>query len=354
MGRPLSKQQLFGANANTNIKVQFHNGTASVKGYIVRQRSFNRFLCKDVNGVTAICKIVDKESASLAAGEMSITVKFDDGTVRQVVKISRHLVTVNYGGSYSQHGWTFDPSTTDGLWQIEEAGTNAAMTSAVDLELDDDPNGDYPVPGSGTWQIASVGLNGVSYALRGTAAAVTGGITTVPNSAAGLFRSKYAGHYVPAMGGIPATWIANFFTTTPLVRTIADTWVSWGQQTDTTAQQNFSMEFKGYVKVPTTQNYNFYAAVDDDCAVWIGSNALPANLTVNNTLMYGSNQGMPGSSIVNTNSMTMDSTKWYPVRIWMTEFTGASKFQIFAIGADGTKYTGHDLTWAYNTATGGY
>ena len=41
MGRPLSKQQLFGADANNNLKVQFHNGTQSVKGYIVEQTGSN-------------------------------------------------------------------------------------------------------------------------------------------------------------------------------------------------------------------------------------------------------------------------------------------------------------------------
>ena len=36
MGRPL-KKKLFGANASNNLKVQFHNGTDSVPGYIVEQ-----------------------------------------------------------------------------------------------------------------------------------------------------------------------------------------------------------------------------------------------------------------------------------------------------------------------------
>ncbi len=46
MGRPLSKR-LFGANSSNNIKVQFHNGTASVRGYIVKQTGSKRFICKD-------------------------------------------------------------------------------------------------------------------------------------------------------------------------------------------------------------------------------------------------------------------------------------------------------------------
>ena len=49
MGRPLSRQQLFGANDKNNIKVQFHNGTASVPGYILKQTGSKRFICEDAD-----------------------------------------------------------------------------------------------------------------------------------------------------------------------------------------------------------------------------------------------------------------------------------------------------------------
>jgi hypothetical protein len=363
MGRPLNKH-LFGDNSLNNIKVQFHNGLNSVRGYIVRQRSNLKFLCEDEHGTQAVCKLVNKHSADLQSGEMSITVKYDDGTVRQVVKIAKNLVTVDYAGTnyvtggvhgsdvYGQAGWSFSTSTSDHKWQIEEAGTNAAMASATDLEGDDDPNADYPVPGSGSWVNAATAFTGMTFANKGTPAAVTGGVATVANSAAGLMRTKYAGHFNDTLGGLPANWNMTFFQTTTVVRRIADTHVSWGNQTDTVSQQNFSMEFNGYVKVPVTQNYNFYCQVDDDCAVWIGSSALaPTN---SNYLMQGSNQSMPNSPITNTNSLTMTAGTWYPVRIWMTEYQGGSQFQIFAQGANGSVYTGEDLTWAYDSATLGY
>ena len=112
------------------------------------------------------------------------------------------------------------------------------------------------------------------------------------------------------------------------------------------------MEWKGYIQVPATGTYNFYAAVDDDCAVWIGNNAL--SVTNSNYDMQGSNKAMPGSTIVNTNSRTMTAGKWYPIRIWMTEYSGGSKFQLFAIKSTGETYNGSDLAFAYNTATNGY
>jgi Concanavalin A-like lectin/glucanases superfamily/Bacterial Ig-like domain (group 2) len=129
MGRPLGKR-FFGADANSNIKVHFHNGTAPVKGYIVKQLSSNRWRCKDVDGNIADCKLVVKDFADIAAKEMTITVKYDNGSTAQIEKISEKLVTVNG----VQRHWTFDPSTSDGYVQIDEAGTNTAMANDTDLE----------------------------------------------------------------------------------------------------------------------------------------------------------------------------------------------------------------------------
>ncbi len=144
MGRPLSKQQFFGANSLNNIKVQFHNGTSSVKGYIVEQTGSKRFKCKDANGVTAICYLKDKASADLQSGEMSISFKYDDGTIQQATKISRHRATFLYNSVVRSYPWNFSTSTTDGEWQIEEAGTDAALTSATDLEGDEGYNWTAP------------------------------------------------------------------------------------------------------------------------------------------------------------------------------------------------------------------
>jgi hypothetical protein len=362
MGRPLNKR-LFGANSKNNIKIQFNNGLNSVPGYIVKQKSNLQFLVADKDGNRAVCKLVNTSSANLQVGQMSITVKYDNGDVQQVVKIAKNLITVykdELGGSttgYRQQGWTFNTSTTDQKWQIEEAGTTttniSTSTGATNYEGDEDPNADYPVPGSGSWQTATAAFTGMSYSLIGSTQTVTAGITSVPNAVPGLLRKKYAGNWEASSGASTTTWNMSFFTTGTIVKSIADTYVSWGNQSDTTAQQNFSMEFLGYVKMPITQNYNWYAEVDDDCAVWIGSRAY-TQYNGANVDLYGSNKSMPGSTIVNKNTQLMDSTKWYPIRIWTTEFTGSSKFQIYAIGADGSKYNGSDLQWAYNGTTKGY
>lgn len=139
MGRPL-KQRLFGADANSNVKVQFHNGTVagSVPGYIVKQVASRRFKCSDASGNTAVCKLVNKASGDLEAGEMSITVKTDTGTVYQVLKISSRLLTAENGVRYP---WNFSTSTSDNAVQVEEAGNSTAEisadTGATDLEGDE-------------------------------------------------------------------------------------------------------------------------------------------------------------------------------------------------------------------------
>jgi hypothetical protein len=67
---------------------------------------------------------------------------------------------------------------------------------------------------------------------------------------------------------------------------------------------------------------------------------------------------MPGQAttagVYGANSVTLTAGQWYPIRIWFSEHTGGCKAQIFAQGADGANFAGSELTFAYNTATGGY
>lgn len=129
MGRPINKR-FFGANASNNIRVRFHNGSASVNGAVVSQRGSKKFKCVDASGNTAVCSLVSKADGSLAAGEMSIKVKNDAGTVLYVTKISSHNVTASDGNRYP---WNFSTSTSDGAVQTEEAGTNSSFAGNVDL-----------------------------------------------------------------------------------------------------------------------------------------------------------------------------------------------------------------------------
>lgn len=137
MGRPLHKRNFgaagVGPTAGGNeIKVQFHNGTASANGWIVKQLGSKKFRCTDGTN-TEDCVLVDKASAAIAAGEMTITVKDDGGTARQVTKIAGRKVTLDTGASIA---WNMSDSTTDGAVEMEEAGDDDSLTNADNFEAD--------------------------------------------------------------------------------------------------------------------------------------------------------------------------------------------------------------------------
>jgi hypothetical protein len=348
MGRPLNKR-FFRADANNNIKVQFFNGASSVPGYIVKQLGSKKFLCSDADGNTAICFIVDKASADLADGEMTITVKLDNGTTEQITKISAHLVTANN----RQEPWTFTVSNSDGLAQIEEAGTNTAMSGATNLEGDDFVGDrDYPLPGSGTYTLSSAII--ATYSAWGTPANIstTGQLTTIPNSVSGLYRTKWKG----MMLGLPNTGPSGWDMTFPnasyqFVRGTIDTYGGFGGQPDVAPNTQFSLEWKGYIKVPTTQAWNFVFDSDDDVAMWIGPAAKTPTKTNYHAWASGGNQDTDAHA---TNGVILNSAKWYPIRIWFSENTGSCGMQIYAIGENGTKLNGSDLQFAHNGTTLGY
>ena len=136
MGRPLNKKYFGAPTAGGNeIKVQFHNGTASVNGYIVKQLGSKKFRCTD--GVTEKdCFLVDKAAGAVAAGEMSIVIKDDGGTVRQVNKIAGRKMTMDTNATI---GWNFSTATDDGAAQIEEAGDAGVAAVAVTAVTEANP-----------------------------------------------------------------------------------------------------------------------------------------------------------------------------------------------------------------------
>ena len=133
MGRPLNKR-FFGTptDAGNEIKVQFHNGAASVNGWIVKQLGSKKFRCTD-GTTTKVCTLVDELTGAIAAGEMTITVKDDAGAAKQVIKIAGRKVTLNSGESIA---WNMSESAADGAVEMEEAGGAVipvtAMVAAVE------------------------------------------------------------------------------------------------------------------------------------------------------------------------------------------------------------------------------
>lgn len=173
MGRPINKRY-FGTSADdAEIKVQFHNGAASVDGWIVKQLAARRFRCTD-GAATADCRLVDKAAGALLEGEMSISVRDDTGTVHQVVKISGRKLTLGNGTGI---GWNFDDSTTDGRVEMEEEGgavVSGDVIDAVDMvdgivyRIVDDGNTDFTLHG------AASNAPGTVFTMAGAPAAGTG------------------------------------------------------------------------------------------------------------------------------------------------------------------------------------
>ena len=134
MGRPINKRYFGAPTAGGNeIKVQFNTGSGSTPGYIVKQTGSKRFKVSNAGGTdTGTCYLVDAASAALTAGQMSITVD-DNGTARQVIKISGRKVTLDNG---SVVAWDF--TGTGDTVAVEEAGTGIGAGVDGDLGTADD------------------------------------------------------------------------------------------------------------------------------------------------------------------------------------------------------------------------
>ena len=150
MGRPLNKR-FFGppTAGGDEIKVQFHNGTASVNGWIVKQLGSKTFRCTD-GTATVDCRLSTKAGNTLddshatvpSLAEMSITVKDDAGAVQQVTKISGRKVTLEDGTVIP---WNFSDATDDGAVEMEEAGDDATIDNVDGAPDADDFESDDPV-----------------------------------------------------------------------------------------------------------------------------------------------------------------------------------------------------------------
>jgi hypothetical protein len=128
MGRPLNKR-FFGAPtaAGNEIKVQFHNGTASVNGYIVKQLGSKKFRCTD-GVIEKDCFLTDVAGTDLTAGQMSIVIKDDGNTIRQVTKITGRQLVTDAG---TKLGWGFGAATAT-VVEMEEAG-DASEVAALTM-----------------------------------------------------------------------------------------------------------------------------------------------------------------------------------------------------------------------------
>jgi hypothetical protein len=152
MGRPLNKR-FFGVEGvgptagGTEIKVNFHNGSAVKEGYIVKQKGSKRFVVEEIGtGGTFTCTLATgKLPAALASGEMSISVQGADSETYGVSKISGHKVTLaqpSGTGSNALDGttveWALTGAAATGIGRMEEAGDDNTLVGTDDDDLVED------------------------------------------------------------------------------------------------------------------------------------------------------------------------------------------------------------------------
>ena len=114
MGRPINKRY-FKSGPGNQIKVRAKIGSnAEGDGFIVRQKGTNKFIVT-VGANTGVCRVVNKNSGSLAANEMIINVLNDAGTYVQATKLYNRVAIVEGNQKIK---WNFAADLTDGSVQV--------------------------------------------------------------------------------------------------------------------------------------------------------------------------------------------------------------------------------------------
>ena len=152
MGRPLNKR-MFGVAGtgptagSTEIKVNFHNGTAVKEGYIVKQLGSKKFRVEEI-GTAGLFDCTIKTGvlpANLTAGQMSISVQGADSETYGVAKITGRKVVLaspSATGSNALAGTSLKYALTGaaaaGLVRMEEAGDDNTLSGTDDDDLTED------------------------------------------------------------------------------------------------------------------------------------------------------------------------------------------------------------------------
>ena len=152
MGRPLNKR-LFGVAgtgptaSGSEIKVNFHNGSAVKEGYIVKQLGSKKFRVEEIGTAgTFDCTLkTGVLPAALGAGEMSISVQGADSETYGVAKITGRKVVLaspSATGSNALAGTSLKYALTgaaaSGIVRMEEAGDDNTLSGTDDDDFTED------------------------------------------------------------------------------------------------------------------------------------------------------------------------------------------------------------------------
>lgn len=118
---------LAGPQIHAQVRVA---GYSAAEGGILRQKGTHKHLVQDAGGHKGVCKLVNKAKASLAEGEMSITVTKADTTTFYASKITNRWVWDFSGNKYRY--WHNDTATTSNTYAVDAAAGVVGFVSVPD------------------------------------------------------------------------------------------------------------------------------------------------------------------------------------------------------------------------------
>jgi hypothetical protein len=125
-----------------------------------------------------------------------------------------------------------------------------------------------------------------------------------------------------------------------------DSYGGFGQQS--LSKDNYAIQWVGYILIPTTGNYRIALSADDLLYFWIGTNALPGNFNFNNVHHSVNNNTQYGTDLALTGS------RWYPIRMWFQEWSGAERAQVFLGLENSTMLSMSSYQLGHDSVTGGH
>lgn len=119
MGRPVNKRNFGDPADGTNLTVRAYvDGGIDEQAYIVDQRGTNKFTVSNNAGdATAVCRLVNKATDSVAAGEMVIEAMDTNGG-RKVVQKLFNRTAVDFDNT--RYTWELEDDSTDTILRLTE------------------------------------------------------------------------------------------------------------------------------------------------------------------------------------------------------------------------------------------
>ena len=109
MGRPLNMKKFAGlvseAGKQLQVKAKLASGSAGNASLIQQKNQYSFKVLLASNSAVGICRFVDKATASLLVGEMSLTATPAVGSAFRIKKITNRFVWDFAGNRYA---WSFD------------------------------------------------------------------------------------------------------------------------------------------------------------------------------------------------------------------------------------------------------